>query len=306
MLEPLGDQSFIGQTLQQARRARRYSQLELSLRLSVSQRHISFVESGRAKPSRALLVAWLLELDLPLSQRNAALMQAGFAPIYGMDAHSALPSTHALVLDAIKHLLNSHDPMPAFVLDADWNVVQRNQGAYWLMHALMPELMRQMPPDAQLNMIDAMLHPQGFTAALLNADIVAPAMLRIVRQDARHHPPLQARAAQLSAALKARFGAHVVCTEHVEPLPPVLTSCFASAYGELRFFSMFTTFGTPQHITLASLRIEHLFAADAQTRQVMHAQVLPMLAQPPVCLPWQTNQQETCLPWQTNQQETST
>jgi transcriptional regulator with XRE-family HTH domain len=268
MSEPLANHPSIAQTLQQARRARRCSQLELSLRLSVSQRHISFVETGRAKPSRALLLAWLEELEVPLTQRNTALMQAGFAPVYGVDALNALQSTPH-VLDAISHLLQAHDPMPAFVLDADWQVRQYNQGARWLMQALMPELMRQTPPNAELNMIDAMLHPQGFSAALLNADEVAPAMLRMVREDARQHPPLQVRVQQLSAALKARFGAHVVRSDDAASLSPVLTSRFTSAFGELRFFSMFTTFGTPQHITLASLRIEHLFPADAATRQVL-------------------------------------
>jgi transcriptional regulator with XRE-family HTH domain len=270
MSELLVNRPSIAQTLRQARRARRYSQLELSLRLDVSQRHISFVETGRAKPSRGLLLAWLEELDLPLVRRNDALMQAGFAPIYGVDALDALPSaSHAAVFDAIEHLVQAHDPMPAFVLDADWQVKQYNQGARWLMQAVMPELVRQLPSDSEINMIDAMLHPLGFSAALLNADEVAPAMLRILREDAKHHPALLKRVEQLSAALKSRFGAHVLRDAQSLVLPPVLTSRFASAFGELRFFSMFTTFGTPQHITLASLRIEHLFAADQATRHVL-------------------------------------
>ena len=263
--------SGIAQILQKARLGRRWSQLELSLRMGVSQRHVSFVESGRAKPSRELLIAWLHELDLPLGQRNAALMQAGFAPVYGEGELSALPTT-AHVLQAVSHLLQAHDPMPAFVLDADWNVRQFNQGAAWLMQVLMPDLMQQTLPGATLNLIDALLHPQGFASALINGDEVAPALLRMLQDDARHHLPLQARIDQLSALFKLRFGAGAIrSAQQRVPLPPVLTSRFATAHGELTFFSMFTTFGTPQHITLASLRIEHLFPADAATRAVLVA-----------------------------------
>ncbi len=261
----------VAQILQQGRRGRRWSQLELSLRMGVSQRHVSFVESGRAKPSRELLIAWLRELDLPLARRNVALLQAGFAPVYGEGDLSAQPST-THVLQAVSQLLQAHDPMPAFVLDADWNVQQFNQGAAWLMQLLMPELLQQTPPGAPLNLIDALLHPQGFASTLINGEEVAPAMLRLLQDDARHHPPLQARIEQLSEHFKLRFGAATMrAARDLQPLPPVLSSRFATAHGVLAFFSMFTTFGSPQHITLASLRIEHMFPADAATRAVLQA-----------------------------------
>ena len=263
--------SGVAQILQQGRRGRRWSQLELSLRMGVSQRHVSFVESGRAKPSRELLIAWLRELDLPLVRRNVALLQAGFAPLYGESELSAQPAT-AHVLQAVSQLLQAHDPIPAFVLDADWNVQQFNQGAAWLMQLLMPELMQQTPPGTPLNLIDALLHPQGFASKLINSHEVAPAMLRLLHDDARHHPPLQARIEQLSTLFKLRFGAaNIRSAKESLPLPPVLTSRFSTPHGELTFFSMFTTFGTPQHITLASLRIEHMFPADAATRAVLQA-----------------------------------
>lgn len=263
----------VAQILQQARLGRRWSQLELSLRMGVSQRHVSFVESGRAKPSRELLIAWLRELDLPLGRRNVALLQAGFAPHYGEGELSAQPDA-AHVLQAVSQLLQAHDPMPAFVLDADWNVQQFNQGAAWLMQLLMPELLQQTPPGATLNLIDALLHPQGFASKLINGHEVAPAMLRLLQDDARHHPPLQARIEQLSALFKLRFGAAAVrAAKETAPLPPVLSSRFATTHGELTFFSMFTTFGTPQDITLASLRVEHMFAADAATRNVLEEHI---------------------------------
>ncbi len=96
-------------TLRQARKARRLSQLELSLRMGVSQRHVSFVESGRAKPSRALLMSWLQELDAPLVVRNAAMLQAGYAPAYSADPLGG-PSL-AQANEALVRLLRAHDPM---------------------------------------------------------------------------------------------------------------------------------------------------------------------------------------------------
>src|SRR5512137_587657 len=112
-------------TLQQARKSRRLTQLELSMRVGVSQRHVSFVESGRAKPSRELLMAWLHELDAPLVVRNAAMLQAGYAPVY-----SAAPLSDpalAQANDALVQLLRAHDPMPALVLDAQWNLLHSNR-----------------------------------------------------------------------------------------------------------------------------------------------------------------------------------
>jgi transcriptional regulator with XRE-family HTH domain len=118
------------ETLQNARKSRRISQLELALRIGVSQRHVSFVESGRAQPSRELLMTWLLELQAPLALRNVALLQAGYAPVYrGSEMSDAVLSP---AREALSQLLAAHDPMPAMVMDASWNVVQMNRGAQLL------------------------------------------------------------------------------------------------------------------------------------------------------------------------------
>ncbi len=113
-------------TLQRVRKARRLSQLELSFRLRVSKRHVSFVESGRAKPSRELLAAWLHELDAPLTVRNEAMLQAGCAPAYGAAPLGDPSLTQANA--ALEQLLRAHDPMPALVLDAQWNLVRPMRG----------------------------------------------------------------------------------------------------------------------------------------------------------------------------------
>jgi transcriptional regulator with XRE-family HTH domain len=257
-------------TLQTARRSRRLSQLELALRMGVSQRHVSFVESGRAQPSRELLLAWLSELQAPLALRNVALQQAGFAPVYrGSELGDAVL---APVREALGRLLAVHDPMPAMVMDAAWNILQMNQGARWMAITLMPWI-AQLPPEQPINMVDAMLHPEGMTRHMTNLEEVAPALLAHLRDDASVAPELVPRVERLAAQIQQRLG-----NKRLAPWPrqmaPVLTTRFATGFGELAFFSMFSTFGTPQDITLASLRVEHVFAADEATRQVVIANVV--------------------------------
>ncbi|MDX1997185.1 MAG: helix-turn-helix transcriptional regulator [Thermoanaerobaculia bacterium] len=257
-------------TLKRARQARRLSQLELSYRVGVSQRHVSFVETGRAKPSRQLLLGWLAELDVPLALRNAALLQAGFAPVY--DARPLGDPGLAAADEAIRHLLAAHDPMPALVIDAGWNLLRLNRGGRWLAATLLP-WSTELPLDPAVNLLDLFLHPEGFTRSLVNLREVGPAFLAHLREDAAAHPELAPRVEAYAELLRARLGAAALTASWGRPAPPVLTSRFATPHGELAFFSMFTTFGTPQNITLASLRVEHLFAADATTRAVLEASV---------------------------------
>jgi transcriptional regulator with XRE-family HTH domain len=267
-------------TLQQARKARRLSQLELSMRVGVSQRHVSFVESGRAQPSRELLIAWLQELDAPLVVRNAAMLQAGYAPVYSA---AKLHDPHlAQANEALVQLMKAHDPQPAFVIDAQWNVVHQNCGGLWLALTLMPWaaalLVGHTPngvsPSAPLNLLDMLSHPEGFTKHMTNLAEVGPALLAHLRDDASVQPALTPKVEAFAALLRGRLGSASLHTGWPSQTAPVLTSRFATVHGELAFFSMFTTFGTPQDITLASLRVEHMFAADDATRRVLQAQVI--------------------------------
>jgi transcriptional regulator with XRE-family HTH domain len=257
-------------TLQTARKSKRLSQLELALRMGVSQRHVSFVESGRAQPSRELLLAWLQELQAPLALRNVALQQAGFAPVYrGGELGDAVL---APVREALSRLLEAHDPMPAMVMDAAWNVLQMNRGAQWMAVTLMP-WMAQLPPGAPINLLDAMLHPEGMASRMINLEEVAPAMLAHLRDDASVMPEIAPRVELLAAQFQQRLGKKPLA-QWPKQMAPVLTTRFATEHGELAFYSMFSTFGTPQDITLASLRVEHVFAADEATRKAVMAQLV--------------------------------
>jgi hypothetical protein len=161
--------------------------------------------------------------------------------------------------------------MPAMVMDAAWNVLQMNRGAQWMALTLMPWI-AHLPKDQPVNMLDAMLHPEGMTRHMTNLEEVAPAMLAHLRDDAIVVPELLPRVALLAAQLQKRLGKRPL-TPWPRHMAPVLTTRFSTVHGELAFFSMFSTFGTPQDITLASLRVEHIFAADAVTRAVIAAQV---------------------------------
>jgi transcriptional regulator with XRE-family HTH domain len=258
-------------TLQQARKACRLSQLELSMRVGVSQRHISYVESGRAKPSRELLRTWLQELNMPLIACNEALLLAGYAPEYSDKAlHDP---TMAQANDALLHLLKAHDPMPAFVIDADWNLLHANRGAKWLIATLLPSWTSNLPNNTRMNMLDALCHPDGLVNRITNLNDIASSLVAHMRNEAAVRPSIIAKVELFSKLLENKCGKEKPAPRLPASNIPVLTTRFSSQYGELAFFSMFTTFGTPHDITLASLRVEHMFSADTKTHEVLRLHI---------------------------------
>jgi transcriptional regulator with XRE-family HTH domain len=260
----------LSEQLREARRNARLSQLELALRMQVSQRHISYVEGGRAKPSRELLVEWLQVLHVPMSLRNAIMQTAGYSPVYSetrLDSPSLMPAQAALTA-----LLESHDPMPCFVLDSDWNLLQSNNAGKWLSATLIPDLAAAMQSSG-INMLDVLIHPEGFTKNLLNIEEVGPKFLDHLREEALLNPSLEAKVQRFARLVESRVLRKLGNPYSNRELSPLLISRFKTDYGELAFFSMFTTFGRPQDVTLASLRVEHLFAADERTKQVLIEQV---------------------------------
>ncbi len=251
------------------RAMRRLSQLELSLQLGVSQRHVSFVESGRSRPSRALLVSWLQALQVPLIQSNETLVKAGCAPEYPATEIDE-PGLASAQL-ALASLLEAHDPVPAFVLDDCWNIHALNRGAGWLAQTLIPSLLAR-SDQSKLNMLDLFADPEGLGGLILNLDDVGPRFLALLENEALSQAALTPRVNAFKAMLRDSK-AGVFRPDTAIRVAPALTTVFASQYGELAFMSMFTTFGTPQDITLASLRVEHLFPADGFTRTVLFEHV---------------------------------
>lgn len=240
--------------LPQLRRERRLSQLELSLRVGVSQRHLSCIETGRARPSREMLIALLDALDAPLPRRNETLLAAGYAPHY--PRRSLDDPAMAEIRQALHHLLEAHDPAPALVLDGGWNLVMANRG----MHRLMTLL--GVDPDVALrpgfNLLRACLAPGGLRALCENEDEVCAALWSRANHEAAHFPELK----PLIEELRPHVSARVAPAAHT----PLLHTRLRSSAGSLSLFSAFTSFGSPLDVTLASLRVEHFFPADAATR----------------------------------------
>jgi transcriptional regulator with XRE-family HTH domain len=262
----------LSDALRKIRIARKTSQLELSLQMGISQRHVSFVESGRANPSRELLSLWLHELKVSFTEHNAIMLKGGFAPTYNRTELSD-PSL-AEAKRATEQLMANHDPFPCFVLDALWNVVQINKGGVWLAKTLVPTLQNK-PMGGSINMLDLLCEPDGLTKNMLNLKEVAPNLLSIIKSDAAALPELAPKQVAFERLLHTRFGESTLkrMGALVSPSAPMLTSKFSSTFGNLAFFSMFTTFGMPQDITLSSLKVEHVFAADEFTRRTVNEQV---------------------------------
>jgi transcriptional regulator with XRE-family HTH domain len=256
--------------LRGARQAARLSQLELALRLQVSQRHISYVEGGRANPSRELLVLWLQVLKVPMPLRNLFMKSAGYSAVY---SEVSLDSPNLLLAQtALAALLQSHDPMPCFVLDSNWDLLQSNQAGRWLSATLIPELATT-KQGIGINMLDVLIHPDGYTKKLLNIDEIGPKFLDHLTEEALLNPALVAQVEKFRVLVEKLVPRKTVMNKHAVDLSPILISKFGTDFGTLSFFSMFTTFGRPQDITLASLRVEHLFAADEHTKKTLTEQV---------------------------------
>ncbi|NER61382.1 helix-turn-helix transcriptional regulator [Pseudomonas sp. MAFF212428] len=245
-----------GQHLRRLRRQAGLSQLDLALRAGVSQRHLSCVETGRAKASPSTLHAILSALDTPLERCNDVFLAAGYAPRYAASALDA--PVMQMVHGAIGHLLQAQNPAPAIVIDSNWDVTAANTSTGLLL--AMTGTAAQ--GASGLNLLDTLLRPGGLGDHLVNAQQVRAVAWQRAAREATGNPALASRLQNLPCPAELPL----------EQAPaPLLLTCVRSQQGELRFLSTFTTFGMPLDITVASLRIEHLIPADTHTWQVMTA-----------------------------------
>jgi transcriptional regulator with XRE-family HTH domain len=254
----------VGVLLRQWRRRRRLSQLDLASEAEISQRHLSFLESGRSSPSRDMLLHLAEQLAIPLRERNALLVAAGFAPVYGERAldDPALGAARA----AVDLILAAQGPYPALAVDRHWTLVAANKAASHLMAGIDPKL--GAPP---VNVLRLSLHPDGLGPRIRNfREWRAHVLARLMKQiENSADPALMALLSELknypiptasnawSAAGRHDFAGIVVPLELVTD-DAVLT-----------FFSTTTIFGTPLDISLSELAIESFFPADAGTAEAM-------------------------------------
>jgi transcriptional regulator with XRE-family HTH domain len=250
----------LGRLLQHWRRIRRKSQLELSVAAEVSARHLAFVETGRTHPSREMVLQLAEALDVPLRERNALLVAAGFAPMYretDLSAPELAPARQAL-----DHILAQQEPYPAVVMDRHWNLAASNRAAA----AFFGMLVGDDGPPAPANVVRLMFHPRGLRPHVANWDVVAESLIQRVHREAVCGVTDAETEALLAEALAypgvpERWRA----PDPAAPLAPLVPVEFRVDGRLVRYFSTVTTLGTPQDITLQELRIECFHPADADT-----------------------------------------
>jgi transcriptional regulator with XRE-family HTH domain len=248
----------VGELLRSWRRRRNLSQLELALNAVVSARHLSFLETGRARPSREMLVRLAEELEVPLRERNALLLAAGYAPLY---AERPLDSPEmSTVREALDRFLRAHEPYPAVVVDRHHNLVTANDALGLLLEGVEPDLLE--PPA---NAMRVALHPRGMAPRTLNLAEWSGHLLRRLRREAQLTGDSSLMV--LHDELLGYPGVHAG-PEHAEVQPEDIVTALKlrdSDGGELAFFSTLSTFGTAADITVSELAIEAFYPANART-----------------------------------------
>jgi transcriptional regulator with XRE-family HTH domain len=255
----------IGELLRSWRRRRNLTQLELSLESEVSARHLSFIETGRATPSRDMIVRLADRLEVPLRERNQLLVAAGYAPTYGerpLEAEEMTP-----VRRALDRFLRAHEPFPAVVADRHWTLVAANDALHVLIDGVAPDLLE--PPANGLRIT---MSPRGIAPRILNfGEYAGHLMHRLRRRAALTADPVLHRLHDEMASYPGveREPAPVEGTAAEIVLPLRLRH----GEGELRFLSTISTFGTALDVTLSELSIEAFYPADAATANALMREV---------------------------------
>jgi transcriptional regulator with XRE-family HTH domain len=255
-----------GTLLKQWRNQRGISQLDLAVTSQVSQRHISFLESGRAKPSRDMVLQLATVLEIPLRQQNLMLTAAGFAPIHTQTDLSAPEMTS--VRQALDFMLQKQEPYPAIVIDRYWNLLLTNKAATHLLTTFVhpTDLQSQFYQDGKINLMRVLFHPQGLRPFIANWENLAGQLLQRVRREAMTEDEQSTRLLNelmsYSGVAELRYASKQLNQDAL-----ILTTHFKRDDLEWRFFSTIATLGTPYDITLQELRIECLFPVDETTEK---------------------------------------
>jgi len=254
--------SPVGALLRQWRAARRMSQLDLATDAGVSTRHLSCIETGKARAGRETLFRLADALDMPLRERNALLLAAGYAPQYSENA-LATPALERM-REAIELIVAHQEPYPAFVINRHFDVLMANGAAQRI-----NDLLMRGKPSAHANLLRQVFDPDDFRQVIVNWPEVAQRFLRHLHADIAAVPSDKVAQDLLDEVLAYRDVPALWRLRDVEAEPvPVLNLVFRSDLGELRFFETITTFATPRDVTLDELRIECSFPADAHTAEV--------------------------------------
>jgi transcriptional regulator with XRE-family HTH domain len=259
----------VGEHLREWRQRRRLSQLDLALEAEISTKHLSFLETGRATPSRDMVLHLAERLEVPLRERNLLLLSAGYAPVFA--ERSLEDPALGAARKAVDLVLAGHEPYPALAIDRHWTLITANTAVAPLLAGVDASLLK--PP---LNVLRLSLHPEGLAPRIINLqewrghllerlrhqiDVTADAVLVDLLAELRAFPAPQTR-----AGVKPDKG-----TDYAGIAIPFR---LATEAGVLSFFSTTTVFGTPVDVTLSELALESFFPADAQTAERLRAGAL--------------------------------
>jgi transcriptional regulator with XRE-family HTH domain len=253
----------IGSLIRDWRERRRMSQLDLALGAGVSARHVSFIETGRSKPSAEMVVQLAEHLDVPLRDRNSLLLAAGYAPAYGQ--RDLADPEMGPVREAIDRVLRGHEPFPAIVVDRHWGLVAANRTVSVLTEGSAPHLLE--PPA---NVLRLALHPEGVAPRIVNlGEWRAHLLDRLGRQAVASGDPALFALHDELASYPGGGGGHTVDLEAGSIAVPLRIR--ATGDQELAFISTATTFGTAVDVTVSELSIESFFPADDLTARALQA-----------------------------------
>ena len=246
--------------LREWRQKRRLSQLDLALSSGVSQRHVSFLESGRANPSRNMILQLSETLDVPLRDRNAWLTAAGFAPVFR--SRTLDDPQMGQVMSAVRMMLTAHEPFPALALDRAWNVRMSNT-SFDQMGAMLGDDIWARVGGEQRNLMRLFFHPLGIRSFVTNWSAVGPLMWSRAQREAEALGGLEMKA--VLDDLAPLQPDTILWSAADTALLPVMP--FEMQVGDLKMsmFAIVATFGTAQDVTADELRIETLFPADPET-----------------------------------------
>ncbi len=257
-------ESHLGRLIRHWRARRHLSQLDLAGEAGVSTRHVSFIETGRARPSREMVLQLARALDVPLRDRNDLLTAAGFVPVYQateLDAPALAQARRAL-----EFVLKAQEPYPALVLDRHWNVLKVNDGSARVQAFFLdPKAVAELGPP---NAMRLMFHPRGFRPSIVNWEATAASLVQWLHRDVA-----AGFGGDETRRLLKELLAYPDVPRHWQTLDldastaPFLPIEFSKDGLTLRYFTTLTTLGTPHDITLQELRVESFFPADEATEQ---------------------------------------
>lgn len=254
--------------LKKWRKQRRISQLDFSLEAGISQRHLSFLESGRSNPSRDMVLTLSEALDLPLRERNQLLHAAGFAQVFKQRALGS--QEMGVVQDALQMSLNHHEPYPALVADRNWNLVMANEASLRLVSLLgdPEEVWQRVDPSGQKNVYRMTFSEQGMRPLIANWDELAKHLIIRLQREMSADPdnPYLAQIFE-EISEKTELPSIQSVSDMLDPVAPVLAMQMQVGDVSLRTFSMISSFGTAQDVTAEELKVETFFPADEFTKE---------------------------------------